>query len=164
MRRTDNGQPDEKVMVILDNHSSRNLIDKDKLWNDHGIKCFFIPPHSSHLVQPLDRTVNGTFKSVLGKSFQVIQKEEMKQYRNRLLKFASRAVAESHVWSVIEKGWAKSGLYPYVGMEFANSDSVLASIPLSNDEVQKINKQKTVRLEKGSIVDGKKILKNPRTN
>jgi hypothetical protein len=39
------------VLVILDNHSSRNSIDIDMIWREHEIKFLFIPSHTSHVGQ-----------------------------------------------------------------------------------------------------------------
>ena len=61
--------PDRKILVIIDNHESHlsiAAIDKAK---DLGIVLLTIPPKMSHkLLQPLDISVYGPFKSGYNKA------------------------------------------------------------------------------------------------
>ena len=50
------------VLTVLDNHSSRRSINHEKMWQDHQIKFLFIPPHTSHVIQPLDLYPNVMYK------------------------------------------------------------------------------------------------------
>jgi hypothetical protein len=50
------------VLLLLDNHSSHISVDLLNLCKDNGITMLSFPPHCSHKLQPLDRTVYGPFK------------------------------------------------------------------------------------------------------
>ena len=53
---------DNKVLLLMDNHESHislSIIDKAK---NNGITLLTFPPHCSHKLQPLDRTVYGPLK------------------------------------------------------------------------------------------------------
>ena len=55
--------PKHKILLILDNyvsHISLDVIDKAK---SAGIVMLTIPPHASHQLQPLDKSVFGPFKA-----------------------------------------------------------------------------------------------------
>lgn len=54
---------DNKILLILVNHSS-HISPKDlSLCKDNGIILLTIPPHTSHRLQPLDISVYGSFKT-----------------------------------------------------------------------------------------------------
>ena len=88
----------QPVLLILDNHSSREAIDVDMLWNTFKVKILFLPPNTSHLVQPLDQSVNCYFKELLSTDFEYIEDETSHQKRMRLLRtgksICSQALSE----------------------------------------------------------------------
>jgi hypothetical protein len=53
---------DNMVLMIFDNHESHISIASLNLAKDNGIILLTFPPHTSHKLQPLDRTVYGPFK------------------------------------------------------------------------------------------------------
>lgn len=54
--------PEKPVLIILDNHESHTSIACLNYCKAVGIVLLSIPPHTSHKLQPLDRTVYGPFK------------------------------------------------------------------------------------------------------
>ncbi|GFO13383.1 tigger transposable element-derived protein 6 [Plakobranchus ocellatus] len=54
--------PENKVLVILDNHESHISIEAVDYCRDNGIVLLSLPPHCSHKMQPLDRTIFGPLK------------------------------------------------------------------------------------------------------
>ena len=105
--------PGQPVLVILDNHSSRNGIDEEMFWFFYKIKFLFLPPHSSALLQPLDLSVNGQFKKILVKRFELKGKESLPEKRERLLKATSRSLSNALNEDCVLLGWEKTGLYPF---------------------------------------------------
>ncbi|KAK1882025.1 Pogo transposable element with ZNF domain [Dissostichus eleginoides] len=53
---------ESKVLVVLDNHSSHLSVEGINFCRGHGIILLSFPPHCSHKLQPLDRTVYGPLK------------------------------------------------------------------------------------------------------
>ena len=51
---------DRKVLLLLDNHDSHISIDTLNFAKDNGIVMLSFPPHCSHKLQPLDRSVSGS--------------------------------------------------------------------------------------------------------
>jgi hypothetical protein len=56
-----------KRLLILDGHSSHLSAEFDGFCKEHAIICLCMPPHSSHLLQPLDVGVFGPLKRAYGK-------------------------------------------------------------------------------------------------
>lgn len=52
-----------KNLLILDNHESHIQIEAINFCRENGIVLLTIPPHTSHKLQPLDRTVFGPLKT-----------------------------------------------------------------------------------------------------
>ncbi|KAJ4920932.1 hypothetical protein JOQ06_016527, partial [Pogonophryne albipinna] len=53
---------ESKVLLVLDNHSSHLSVEGIDFCRSHGIILLSFPPHCSHKLQPLDRTVYGPLK------------------------------------------------------------------------------------------------------
>lgn len=50
------------VLIVLDNHASHLSVDMINYCRENGIILLSFPPHTSHKLQPLDRSVYGPFK------------------------------------------------------------------------------------------------------
>lgn len=53
---------DRPVLLLLDNHESHLSIKALDYFKENGVTVLSFPPHCSHKLQPLDRTVYGPFK------------------------------------------------------------------------------------------------------
>lgn len=51
-----------KILLVLDNHESHISVESLNYAKEMGIVMLTLPPHTSHKLQPLDRTVFGPFK------------------------------------------------------------------------------------------------------
>lgn len=58
-----NCSSNNKVLIILDNHESHVNIEAINLAKQNGIVLLTLPPHTSHKLQPLDRSVFGPYKT-----------------------------------------------------------------------------------------------------
>lgn len=56
---------DRPVLLLLDNHESHMSLEVIDFCRDNGIVLLSFPPHCSHKLQPLDRTVFGPFKKAV---------------------------------------------------------------------------------------------------
>jgi len=56
---------DSPVLLILDNHISHVSLDNVDYCIQNGIVLLTLPPHTSHKLQPLDRTVFGPLKKAV---------------------------------------------------------------------------------------------------
>jgi len=53
----------EPVILLVDGHSSHKSLDAINFARDHGITMISFPPHSTHRLQPLDKTIYGPLKA-----------------------------------------------------------------------------------------------------
>ena len=58
----DRPSPTDKVILLLDNHVSHLSVDVLQFAKDNGVVMVSFPPHCSHKLQPLDRSVYGPLK------------------------------------------------------------------------------------------------------
>ncbi|KAK3739179.1 hypothetical protein RRG08_011409, partial [Elysia crispata] len=54
---------DSPVLLLLDNHQSHISLDAVNYCREHHVTMLRFPPHCSHELQPLDKTVYGPFKT-----------------------------------------------------------------------------------------------------
>ena len=59
--------PSEPALLFLDSHSTRNSPEALELLRSHNVFTVTIPAHTSHIIQPMDRGVNLSFKEALRK-------------------------------------------------------------------------------------------------
>ncbi|XP_065314510.1 uncharacterized protein LOC135923598 [Gordionus sp. m RMFG-2023] len=111
---------DKKVLLILDNHKSHQSIEVIELCSDSGIVLLTLPPHCTHKLQPLDRTVFGPLKkyynSALDAWMRMHPEKSFTIYdipgvvKNVLPKVTSA--------SNIQKGFESSGIWPLNSLIF----------------------------------------------
>lgn len=106
--------PESKVLLLLDNHESHLSIQAIEYARDHGIVMLSFPPHCSHKLQPLDRTVYGPFKKFFNSaadSFLIEQKRPMTIYD--IPSLVGKALPRAMTPGNITSGFRVSGVYPF---------------------------------------------------
>jgi hypothetical protein len=103
------------VLLILDNHCSHVSLKAVTLCKDSGIIMLTLPPHTSHKLQPLDRSVFGPLKTSLG----IAAKEWMRNHPGRAIsiyeiaQISATAVERAMSPGNIKSGFRCSGIYPF---------------------------------------------------
>jgi hypothetical protein len=77
----------QRVLILLDGHSTRFQVDIWEEMKKENIDALIIPSHSSNHTQPLDQTVNGKFKRLLEEIPSLPKKK--KEIEQNLLTFIS---------------------------------------------------------------------------
>ena len=54
---------EKKVLLIMDGHSSHKSLEAFDFARQHGVVRISLPPHTTHRMQPLDRTFYGPLKA-----------------------------------------------------------------------------------------------------
>ena len=102
------------LLVLLDGHSSHYGPAVIRLAAEENVIIFCLPPNTTHLLQPLDRSAFGSLK--------VYWKEECHKYTQRTGKFVTRntfstvfATAWSRAMTIenITAGFRATGVYPF---------------------------------------------------
>ena len=132
---------DAPALLLLDNHDSHLSIEALDLLKDNGVTVLSFPPHCSHKLQPLDRSVYGPFKKYVntacdnwmttnpGKTMTIYESPGVVKTALTLAATPSNIIA----------GFQRTGVYPFNDNIFPESE-FLASYctyrPLSTDEAE----------------------------
>lgn len=145
---------EDPVLVLLDNHSSRSSIDLEFMWNQYKICFLFLPPHTSHLIQPLDKTPNYMFKRLLTDNFVGDLNETSHERRINVLRTAKNCIytALSPLYNL--KGWKHAGLEPYDPERILLSGLVQHPKLETHENVENAPKKKRVKYDSRIMSNG----------
>ena len=105
--------PDEYHLVIRDGHDSHISAEMVNFCIQHRINLLLLPPHSSHLMQPLDVAVFGPLKHAI--SLQIsrllrsgITRIQKAEWLERYIEAREHAITNANILA----GWRGAGLFP----------------------------------------------------
>ena len=106
---------DRPVILILDNHDSHIRIVTTDLFKENGVTLLTLPPHCSHKLQPLDRSVYGTFKTFLIKlqCFNMVSHPGKTITIYDVAELVGKADEQALTPKTIRSGIAPSGIWPF---------------------------------------------------
>ena len=113
-----------KRLLLCDGHDSHISAQFVRFCIDHDIVLFLLPPHSSHLLQPLDVGVFSPLKHAMSSQLSRLYATEISrlqkvEWLEHYIKARSIAITSSN----IHGGWRGSGLIP------TNVNKILRSLP-----------------------------------
>lgn len=117
-------------LLFLDAHASRSSNRALNALLDNNIAVVTIPSHTSHILQPLDVGVNGTFKKHLRKLFRATSKMTQADKRAHLLKTAVQALYIAQYPGTIMHAWQSSGLVPWNPSRVTNNPQLVTLTPI----------------------------------
>ncbi|KID59616.1 transposase, partial [Metarhizium hybridum] len=112
--RTQPSDPSERRLLVLDGHGSHESVDFMYLCYQHKIHLLYLPPHTSHVLQPLDLSVFSPLKHFYRKevgSLSLLTDSSPIGKQNFLLCY-QKAREQALSSSNIKGGWKASGLWP----------------------------------------------------
>lgn len=121
---------EEPVLLLLDNHESHATVEAITLAKESGIVMLTFPPHTSHKLQPLDRTVFGSFK----KHYSTEYSEWMLSNGGKPLSIynAAECVGKAYPLSFtpmnIQAGFRVSGIWPVNENIFSDDEFLSSSV------------------------------------
>jgi hypothetical protein len=106
--------PERPQLLILDGHSSHESLAILECAIDNNIQILSLPPHTTHILQPLDRCVFGPFSSSYNKACSDFMAENVLNTVNKwsfpgLIRMAWE---EAFTPENIKSGFAACGIYP----------------------------------------------------
>ncbi|PZC71419.1 hypothetical protein B5X24_HaOG213482 [Helicoverpa armigera] len=113
-----------KVLLVLDNHSSHIHINTLDYCKENGITLLSFPPHCSHKLQPLDRSVFGPLKKAINTACDGWMRSHPGKTMTiydipGIIKIAMPlALTQAN----IQAGFMKTGIYPYNRNLFGDID------------------------------------------
>ena len=113
-------------MLILDGHSSH--ISLDFLWacKQNKVYLLFLPPHSSHVLQPLDLSVFSVVKRFYRQQIQALSylNDAAPVKKERFITAYYHARERAITERVIRAGWATAGICPFNIDRVVNSSQI----------------------------------------
>ena len=110
-REKANGKP---RVLICDGHGSHITGKFIRYCMDNNIKLLILPPHSSHLTQPLDISVFGPLKKYLSNQvYRIVGANLAKLTKTEWLRCYIPAREDAFSFHNIESGWSGAGLVPF---------------------------------------------------
>jgi DDE superfamily endonuclease len=118
------------ALLIMDNHSSHVNVKVIDYCKNHGIILLTFPPHCSHKLQPLDRSLFGPLK----RYYNMESDCWMKSHPGRTMsmydipELVSRALPKAATPSNITAGFACTGIYPFDPDIFSDIDFMPSNV------------------------------------
>ncbi|XP_048063620.1 uncharacterized protein LOC125278459 isoform X1 [Megalobrama amblycephala] len=122
--------PERKVLLLLDNHSSHISVRAVDFCKGHGIVLLTFPPHCSHKLQPLDRSVFGPFKRMVNSA----SDDWMRGNPDKTMSIydipgiVRIALPTAATQKNIQAGFQCTGIWPYNCKIFQDCDFALSQV------------------------------------
>ena len=106
---------DRPVILILDNHDSHISIETIDLSKENGVILLTLPPHCSHKLQPLNRSVYSPFKTFYNQAANVF----MVSHPGKTIiiydvtELVGKADEQALIPRTVRSGFAASGIWPF---------------------------------------------------
>ena len=110
-----NGSPTEPTLVLYDGHRSHVSLTLTNWARRNNIIVFVLPPHTSHLTQPLDVGIFGPFKSMYNKECQDYMKHNpgLSITKYKVAKLTAKPYARAVSAENLASAFRKTGIFPY---------------------------------------------------
>ena len=103
------------ILLVLDGHRSHETLDILELAVGENIEILCLPPHTTHFLQPLDRTVFGPMSSAYNRHCTEYMSENPTNVvcKKSWAKLFKKAWESSMTEANIKSGFRACGIYPY---------------------------------------------------
>jgi hypothetical protein len=105
-------------LLLCDNVSCHHDLGALEYGHQHNLEFLFLPPNSTHFMQPLDDTLYASFKNVIAQEFNTAQVTAHLQKggtnaKSVVLQVVHYAFTKAFTPANVKKSWANTGLYPF---------------------------------------------------
>ena len=120
------------IVLFLDGHTSHINIAVAQFCFDHDIILYCLPPHASHILQPLDVSVFGPMKKKWNDSLEAFKKEYkgLSMSRTHFFPVFDKCWKNSTSADNVKAGFRKCGLVPW-DREAVPYDRIIDSVKIS---------------------------------
>jgi 4-hydroxybenzoate polyprenyltransferase len=150
----------EPRLLILDGHGSHETTDFMYSCFQNNVYLLFLPPHTSHVLQPLDLSVFSSLKSHYRKEvgFLNLLTDSSPIGKQNFLSCYAKARKEALSAKIIKNGWKATGLWPK-----SIAKPLLSPLLLENSNA-KVNTSQAIqsKLEASKIDSSLVLLSTPR--
>lgn len=145
-----NSSVDHPCLLLLDNHDSHLSIDVSNFCKANGIILLSFPPHTSHRLQPLDKSVYGLFK----KYYSAAVDNWMKNNPGKTItiydipNLVKSALPIAVTPNKIVAGFASTGIMPFNPQIFTDDDFLSSYVTYRPD----LNRPSTELSERNDLI------------
>ena len=134
---------EKKCIIILDNHSSHMYLPAINYARRHGIEFLTTPPHTSHGLQPLDRTFFGPIKTFYSHEAEkwMVNHPGRRITEFEITKLFRAAYERAATMQNSVSGFQSTGIVPFNPNIFGDSDFAPASVTEIEVEINKIQEK-----------------------
>ena len=139
---------DHPVLLILDNHSSHVSLETVNTCKENGIHLLTLPPHTSHKLQPLDRSVYGPFKTYYNRAMDnwMRSNPHLSISIYDVAELSTQAFMKSMTPENILSGFRSTGICPLNSLIFKEHEfapSSITDLPMLVNEADNYNPSNT---------------------
>ena len=135
--------PEEPIVLVLDGHASHKTPEMLRAAVENNIELYFLPPHTTHQLQPLDVGIFGPLQwKWQARCDDIISETNAEVPRSQFIKEYMGVCDEVFTADLIKSAWRKSGMWPLNPDRFSEKDfapsklmSYAACLPPSFPEV-----------------------------
>eukprot|EP01098_Paradermamoeba_levis_P010449 TRINITY_DN438_c0_g1_i2.p1 TRINITY_DN438_c0_g1~~TRINITY_DN438_c0_g1_i2.p1 ORF type:complete len:310 (+),score=62.06 TRINITY_DN438_c0_g1_i2:651-1580(+) len=107
------GDPSAPALLVIDQHTTRQDEHFLGLLSQQHVQILPLPPHTSHILQPLDLSFFGCLKSQLKSTFNPLPDDGVAQKREKLIMATALAMHSATRLDHVMAGWLRSGIVPF---------------------------------------------------
>lgn len=135
-----NKNPEQHILLLYDGHTSHISTTLIEWAKNHKIILFVLPPHTSHLLQPLDVGVFGPFKRYYHSECSLFMKKHIGRVITRydMCGLAGQAYLKAMSPSNIQSAFKKTGIVPFSRDTVSEDQLYPAEAFREHEPVQKV--------------------------
>jgi len=120
------GDASHPRMLVIDGHGSHLSVEFSWMCKAYNVEMVFLPPHASHILQPLDLACFSPLKTHYRSQVAELSAypDHTRVKKSRFLEIYKAARSEALTERIIRAGWRKSGMVPFN-----------RAIPLANEQL-----------------------------
>ena len=148
---------DKPVLLMYDGHASHVSPYLIQWAREHHIILFVLPPHTSHLLQPLDVGVFGPFKKFYYSECSMFMRQNIGQVitKYNMASIASKAYLKAATPVNIQASFKKTGIFPFSSDAIPQEEMYAAESFREENPIERVKQLKEGKGEVTKFIESK---------